>query len=187
MDNHRNRKKKIECLKGPAGVVYDTQGILKAVVEYYKKLFSREDRGSFSLQYDFWGVDDKVTMEENRLLHAPFLEEEIKDAIFNCYPEGAPGLDGLPFLIFQKFWDEMQGDILNMFKSFYEGDLDMFRLNFAAITLISKTKSANEMKSFRPISLLNCSFKNFSRLLTTRLERVCQRLVTKEQSAFIKG
>jgi hypothetical protein len=53
MDNHRNRKKKIECLKGPAGVVYDTQGILKAVVEYYKKLFSREDRGSFSLQYDF--------------------------------------------------------------------------------------------------------------------------------------
>jgi hypothetical protein len=47
--NHRNRKRQIECLRGPDGDVHDTQGILRIVVDYYKKLFGREDRGSFSL------------------------------------------------------------------------------------------------------------------------------------------
>jgi hypothetical protein len=43
------------------------------------------------------------------------------------------------------------------------------------------------MKIFRPISFLNCSIKIFGRLLTTRLEKICERIVAQEQSAFIRG
>jgi hypothetical protein len=74
-----------------------------------------------------------------------------------------------------------------LFKDFQEGTLDLFRLNFAMLTLIPKVDNVVEMKIFRPISLLKCSFKMFSKLLTLRLERVCQRLIAKEQSAFIRG
>jgi hypothetical protein len=69
---------------------------------------------------------------------------------------------------------------------FQEGNLDLFRLNFAMLTLISKIEGAEEMKSFRPISLLNCNFKIFSKALTIRFEKVCQRLIAKEQSVFIR-
>jgi hypothetical protein len=65
--------------------------------------------------------------------------------------------------------------------------LDLFRLNFALLTLIPKEEDAKEMKKFRPISLTNCSFKIFSKVLTLRLGRVCQRIVAMEQTAFIKG
>jgi hypothetical protein len=58
----------------------------------------------------------------------------------------------------------VKGDILNMFSDFYEGRLDLFRLNFAMLTLIPKVEDATEMKLFRPISLLNCSFKIFSKV-----------------------
>jgi hypothetical protein len=78
-------------------------------------------------------------------------------------------------------------DILHMFDDFFKGQLDLFRLNFAMLTLIPKVEEASEMKNFRPISLLNCSFKIFSKVLTIRLEKVCQRLIAKEQSAFIRG
>jgi hypothetical protein len=74
-----------------------------------------------------------------------------------------------------------------MVQAFQEGDLDLFRLNFACLTLIPKVEDAMEMRNFRLISLLNCSFKIFSKLLTTRLENVCQRLVAKEQTTFIRG
>jgi hypothetical protein len=160
---------------------------LRAAVGYYKKLFGREDRGSFSLQSDFWEAEDKVTPEENIALQAPFLEEEVKAAVFNSYLEGAPGPDGLPFLFFQRFWGVIKEDFMRMFKKFQEGDLDLFRLNFAAITLIPKTENADDIRSFRPISLLNCSFKIFSRVLTSSLENVCHKIIAKEQSAFIKG
>jgi hypothetical protein len=65
--------------------------------------------------------------------------------------------------------------------------LVLFRLNFVVLSLIPKVENASEMKMFRPINLLNCSFKIFSKVLTLRLEKVSQRLVSKEQSAFIHG
>jgi hypothetical protein len=74
---------------------------------------------------------------------------------------------------------------MRMFSEFYEGRLDLFRLNFALLTLIPKVEDATDMKMFRPISLLNCSFKFFSKVLTLRLEKVSKRLVSKEQSVFI--
>jgi hypothetical protein len=85
---------------------------------------------------------------------------------------------------YQKFWDSIKKDILDMFDDFYKGDLDVYRLNFSLVTLVPKGSDACNMKQFRPISLLNCSFKMFSKLLTNRLGKVAQRLVATNQSAF---
>lgn len=128
-----------------------------------------------------------MTREENGMLSAPFMEEEIREAIFSCYAEGAPGPDGLTFLFYQKFWDVVKRDIVNLFRDFHEGKLDLYRLNFALITLIPKEQEAINMKKFRPISLCNCSFKIFPKVLTNRLGKIADRLVSPQQSAFIKG
>jgi hypothetical protein len=81
----------------------------------------------------------------------------------------------------------IKGDLVDMFSDFQKGELDLFRLNFAMLTLVPKVDDASDMKLFRPISLLNCSFKLFSKALTLRFERVCQRLISKEQNVFIRG
>jgi hypothetical protein len=140
-------------------------------------LFAKEPESGVNLGSDFWEEGDKVTREENVLLIAPFTEAEIKEAIFSCYSEGAPGPDGLPFLFYQKFWDVVKGDLVALFEDFHKGNLDLSRLNFALVTLIPKVGDATNIKQFRPISLLNCSFKIFSKLLTLRLTTVVQRIV----------
>ena len=76
---------------------------------------------------------------------------------------------------------------MNMFNAWFANKLDLFRLNFAMITLIPKENDARTMKKFRPISLLNCSFKSFCKVLTNRQATVIHRLVSPCQSAFIKG
>lgn len=81
----------------------------------------------------------------------------------------------------------MKNDIVALFADFHKGKLDLWRLNFALLTLIPKVGDATNMKQFRPISLLNCSFKIFSKLLTIRLTSVVQRIVNPSQFAFIKG
>jgi hypothetical protein len=136
--NQRNRKKRIEALEGPNGIVEDDRGMMKIAVDFYKDLFRKERREDISPGENFWREEDKVTQEENDNLSAPFTEIEIKMAIDNCYVEGAPDPDGLPFLFFQKFWDIIKTDILNMFQDFHEGTLDLYRLNFVLLTLTPK-------------------------------------------------
>lgn len=133
-------------MESPIGHVSGQKGMLDITVGFYKNLFAKEDRGDIRLSERFWDDSQKVSSEENESLIAPFSEEEIKEAIFSCYPEGAPGSDGLSFLFYQKFWEIIKGDILAMFEDFYKGDLDVYRLNFALVTLVPKVSDACNMK-----------------------------------------
>jgi hypothetical protein len=144
--NQRSRKKRIDCLEGPIGLVYDQKGMMQIVVDFYKKLFAKEPDVNVKLGPHFSDEQDKVTAEKNESLLAPFVESEIKDAIFSCYAEGAPGPDGLPFLFYQKFWDLVKKDLVDLFDDFYKGKLDLYRLNCALGTLILKVGEATDMK-----------------------------------------
>jgi hypothetical protein len=99
-----------------------------------------------------------VSEAHNSELDKVFSEEEVKAAVFGSYAEGAPGPDGFSFLFYQKFWDLIKVDLLNMFKDWNNGELDLFRLNFSLLTLIPKEQDAKTIQKFRPIALTNCSF-----------------------------
>jgi len=76
---------------------------------------------------------------------------------------------------------------MKVVKDFEAGQLNRDRINYALITLIPKEPDAKLLKKFRPISLLNCSFKMFGKALNNRLIKVADRLITKNQTAFIQG
>ena len=81
----------------------------------------------------------------------------------------------------------IKNDLMVLFHSFFTGELDLYMINFASITLIPKEENACTMRSFRPISLLNCNYKIFTKVLTNRINIVVDRLISSKQSAFIKG
>lgn len=107
--------------------------------------------------------------------------------MFGSYSDGAPGPDGLPFMFFQVFWEVVKADIIKMFDAWFKDGLDLYRLNFAMITLIPKENEARTMNKFRPISLLNCVLNFFTKVLTNRLALIIGRLISDCQSAFVRG
>jgi hypothetical protein len=128
-----------------------------------------------------------VSNLENELFEAPFSENEVREAVFGSYAEGALGPDGFSFLFYQVFWDLIKGDLIKLVRLFEQGGLNLDRLNYAMITLLPKELDAKIPKKFRPISLINYSFKIFSKLLNNRMIKVADRLVASNQTAFIKG
>ena len=118
-------------------------------------------------------------------MEAPLTEEEIKNAIFDSYCEGAPRPDGFPFLFYQTFWDTIKYDLMNLVKDFESGHLNIDRLNYAMITLIPKEAEAKHLKKFRLVSLINCSFKIFAKAMNNKLTRVAD--ICANQTAFLKG
>jgi hypothetical protein len=83
--------------------------------------------------------------------------------------------------------EEVKDDIVEMFEDFHRCELDIYRLNFALITVIPQEKDARTMNKFRPISLLNFCYKIFTKLLTNRLGKVIDKLIASNQTTFIKG
>jgi hypothetical protein len=120
-------------------------------------------------------------------MEATFTEEEVKKAVFESYAEGAPGPDGLSFMFYQHFWDFIKGNLMEMFDDFHRGRLDIYRWNFALITVIPKEQDARTMNKYRPITLLNCSYKFFTKVLTNRMGQVVDRMIASNQTSFIKG
>lgn len=96
--NHRNRKKKIDCLQGPNGLVFDQKGKTDIALEYYKRLFAKDEPSGVALDNNSWDPQDKVSNEENNTLIAPFSEEEIKEVFsFAMLKEPQALMDSLFF------------------------------------------------------------------------------------------
>jgi hypothetical protein len=114
------------------------------------------------------------------------IKEEIKKAIDGLYVASAPGLDDFSFLFYQKFWPLIKDDFMSMVRGFEKWEINVVRVNYATIILIPKEEEARNLKKFRLISLINCSFKIFAKTLNNRLETICDRLLVPNQSDFVK-
>ena len=74
-----------------------------------------------------------------------------------------------------------------MFMEFHKGTLPLNRLNFGTIILLPKKKDTKVIQQYRPICLLNVSFKIFTKVATNRLSIVAQKIIRPTQTAFLPG
>jgi Reverse transcriptase (RNA-dependent DNA polymerase) len=124
-------------------------------------------------------------VSENIALTTPFTKGENKNCHFLMNPNKTPSPDGFLILFYQKFWNIIKYDIMQLFTDFYHHKLDISK--WALICLIPKISDIKNIKDFRPINLLNCSFKIFIKVLTSRLHPVLDRLIGVNQHAFFKS
>jgi hypothetical protein len=108
-------------------------------------------------------------------------------AIFLMEHNKEPGPDGFPAEFYQTFWDTIKSDLLDLFNVLHAGQLELFRLNFGEVILLPKVNQAERIQQFRPICLLNGSFKIFMKVATIRLNTVADHVVRPLQTAFMQG
>ena len=65
--------------------------------------------------------------------------------------------------------------------------LELFRLNFGKIILLPKVNEAEMIQQYRPIFLLNVSFKIFTKVATIRLNSLADHVVRPSQIAFMQS
>ena len=85
------------------------------------------------------------------------------------------------------FGELIKGDLMQMFRELHSSDLPLFNLNFGVITLLPKTQDASKIQQYKPICLLNVSFKIFTKVATIRINSVAEDLISSTQTAFMRG
>ncbi|KAJ0918826.1 putative RNA-directed DNA polymerase [Helianthus annuus] len=128
-----------------------------------------------------------LSATEAESLEATFSLAEIKNAIWECDGDRAPGPDGFNFKFIKRCWEGLQNDFLNLFDEFFFNGSINKSCTSSFITLIPKIKDPLSPADFRPISLIGCINKVISKVLVNRLKGVIGKLISEEQSAVICG
>lgn len=127
--NGRRRKHIIFQLQSDNGEISGTDNLLQHASEYYKGLFSNDNRRNLFLSDDVWNVNQKLTDAEVEELDQAFTEEEIKHVIDQMACNKAAGPDGFPVEFFQTCWPIIKDDIMNLFHAFHAHRVDLSRIN----------------------------------------------------------
>jgi hypothetical protein len=180
----KKRRVNILSLVHEENIVSADDDINKVATDFYKDLFGPSPMSSINMSNFHM---NSLSEEDRILLTAPFSIEEIKLVVFSLKHNSAPGPDGIPAEFFQDFWDLIHIELWNLFKDFYDGVLDIKRLNFGLVTLIPKVDNPTDMRNFRPICLLNVCYKIITKVLTNRLASCITKVISIHQYGFIKG
>ena len=185
--NGKRRKTRIFELEQEGELIKGQENLKVFITNYYKNLFGSSQRNNFSLDESKINDIPQITEEENELLTEMFTEKEVREAIFQMKHNKASGPDGFLAEFYQVFWSLIKDDLMAMFREFHAGKLPLFNLNFGTITLIPKQKEVKQVQQYRPICMLNVSFKIFTKVLANGLVAVADKIMRQSQTAFMSG
>ena len=185
--NGKHRKKKIFQLEQDEGTIIGEENLRNYITEYYKILFGDSIPNNISLNEGLIYDIPQLTNEENRILTTDFLVKEVFEAISQMELNKASGPDGFPAEFYKTFWEVIRDDLMAMFGQLQQGNLPLYKLNFGVITLLPKKENVVQIQQYRPICLLNVSFKIFTKVGTNRITEIAQKVIRPTQSAFMLG
>ena len=174
-------------LEQEEGIIEGGENLKKFITKYYKGLFGPQKRNNFSMDESRTEDIPQVSHAENEFLTEYFSEKEVRDAIFQMKHNKAPGPDGFPIEFYQVFWSLIKEDLMAMFKDFHDNKLPLFNLNFGILTLIPKLKEVKMIQQYRPICMLNVSFKIFTKVVANRETNVANKIIKPTQTTFLPG
>ena len=117
---------------------------------------------------DFTKLDER----EARSLELPFTGEEVRAALYELNGEKAPGPDGFTVAFWQFSWNTVKREVMAAFKDFFDTGKFVKSLNSTFIVMIPKKEGAEDLKDFRPISLVGSLYNLIAKVLANRLKKV---------------
>ncbi|CAK8694904.1 unnamed protein product [Clavelina lepadiformis] len=94
-----------------------------------------------------------------------------------------PGPDGLSIEFYVQCWDIIGGGFLEVIKTWFRDASTTNANKEGVITLIHKKGPTNDLSNYRPISLLNCDLKLYTKILTNRLKGKLNNITHQNQFA----
>ena len=128
--------------------------------------------------------DDKQTCE------GLLKEKECLEAVKLMESGKSPGTDGLPAEFYKVFWNDISSYLVSSLsdRSCEKGRLAITQRRGIISLIPKKDKALDELKNWRPITLLNCDYKIASKAIASRLKTVSPAgLIDNDQTGFLKG
>lgn len=119
-------------------------------------------------------------------LNAPITINELLKVIDSSKLNKSPGPDGLPNEYYKSFKSTLSPFLLATFQHIIAEKLPPTEMLHATVITIPKPgKPIDIVANYRPVSLLNCDIKLYSKLLADRINKILPSLVHPDQVGFV--
>ncbi len=179
-----------KVVKENGETITSQEGILAECKNFYNDLYrKRENINDIDLNVKL-PYDDipKLTNIKRNALEGSLTYPEITAAIKKMKTGKSPGSDGFTSEFIKFFWIDLGKFILRSINyGLNEGQMSITQKQ-GIITCIPKgDKPRQYLKNWRPISLLNTTYKLASSCIAERIKTVLPKLVSNDQTGFIPG
>jgi exonuclease III len=189
LERHRQSSNVISKLKDNNGKIKEEDtDIMNELSSYYQDLYEKRPVDIKKIHNYLNDIDvNHLTDEDKCYCDQEITEKELHDAITCLKSNKSPGADGLTSEFYKRFWNVIKDPFRDMVKETYlYGELPDSACK-AILTLIFKKGDRMILKNYRPISLTNYDYKIIATVLAKRLQRVIHKLISEDQTAYIKG
>ncbi|KAJ4923075.1 hypothetical protein JOQ06_027811 [Pogonophryne albipinna] len=188
LEKKNGQRRVIHSLLSDTGQeITEPSQIRRRAVSFYSTLYTSEYEEGETLSEGFCNELPQVSEETNSQLEGPLTIQELQTALQGMQGRRAPGIDGLSVEFYKAYWDVLSHDLLDVFnENLASGSMPM-SCRRAVITLLPKKGNRQDIKNWRPVSLLCVDYKLLSKALATRLGRAVEQVIHRDQTYCVPG
>ena len=169
-------------------IISNDHDILIELQRFYDSLFksSMIKTGDITNYLNTVNVSKSLSITEKMKLNHPIQKAELDIAVKKLKSGKSPGLDGLTPEFYKCFWEDLCMPFGEMVETTFETGSLPESAKIAVAQLIFKKGNSQLLKNYRPISLTNYDYKIIAFVLSERIQKVIQNLISHDQTAYIK-
>ena len=198
-ENKNHQKSTLSSMKINNQISSDKTKIEEEVQKYFGALFNgHHDRDGVDTGHPF--IPDYADLpnflenlsklsqtSKHNLVKSLSYYEQVKFVVFKKYARNkSPGLDGLPYELYQATWEVIGMDFVQVLQC----QLDRIRLvesnRHGATRLTSKVEGIPSVFELRPITLLNCDYKILSKCFVGVMNPVMGEIIASGQLCSVE-
>lgn len=174
-------------LNKDGNIVKGNENIMQTQVDFYKELYTSEGICKDKADKFLNSLNCKLEQDNKDMLDKDLSLSEMHSAISKMNNNKSPGPDGIIVEFYKLFFKSIGESLLDVFKYGFENRSLPYSQYLAVIVLLYKKGNREDLKNWRPISLLNVDAKILSKVLAARLKLVLPKIIHVDQKGCIQG
>jgi exonuclease III len=136
-----------------------TENLLKITYDFYKKLYTKEPESELEQDHLLSKVRDRVSPDQLEASEKDIDARELFKSLTDLQPNKSPGINGITRELYIFFWPELEEHYIDCIKEVMEKNELCEWQKKGAIRITHKKGNRDELKNYRPITLLNVDLK----------------------------
>ena len=189
LEKANNKSKSIYSLTVKGKRISKQEDILDAQKQFYCDLYSEPNKNNQLDSIDnYLQIMDLpcISSAADKLCESELTLVEVKKAIKELAINKTPGPDGLPNEFYKAFFEDIS-DLLYMsyIEAFKNGFLCESQRQGVILLIPKKGKDLTDIKSWRPLSLLNSDYKILAKVIANRLKDILPEIINTDQIGYM--